>query len=87
MNLDREALAKFGLQFEQDHYIPLKRGGEQESILDSILASVKTAANLMIGQKQSAQWEWDVKNLHRAVVIPGGLDENAVERILREEEL
>jgi hypothetical protein len=87
LHLDRKQLAKFGLQFKNNHHIPLKNGTEPEGVLDSMIATVLRATKLMSLQRNKKEWEWDIKNLRRALVILGGLDEKVVEAILREEGL
>ncbi len=57
-----------------------------KATLDSILASLKSAIALIRGQ-DGIKKKWDVDNLEKALVILGGLDEKAVERILGEEGL
>ena len=83
LKLSLEALAKFRLRLEDDHYIPLNAEGETGGILDGILASLNRAIEMM--GNEGAERRWDITNLRRAMILLGGLDEEVVVRILREE--
>jgi len=83
LKLSREALAKFRLRVEDDHYIPLNAERETGGILEGILASLNRAIELL--GDQGAERKWDNTNLRRAMILLGGLDEEVAERILREE--
>jgi hypothetical protein len=47
LKLSREALTKFRLRLEDDHYIPLNAKRESGEILDGILASMNRAIELL----------------------------------------
>ena len=83
--LNREGLARFGLQFEHDHYIEIVTSDEPTGVVDKMLATLDQAANLMISQLPKSKWKWDVENLKRIFTIIGGLDEKVVQEILDEE--
>jgi hypothetical protein len=83
LKLSREALAKFKLRLEDDHYIPLNAERDTTRILEGILASLNRAIELL--GDQGAERKLDITNLRRAMILLGGLDEEVAERILREE--
>ena len=83
ITLSKEQLAQFGLQFIDDHHIPLTAQGNPDGVLDGILASLNRA--IEFSGNRGAEGKWDVDNLRRAMILLGGLDEDVVERILREE--
>jgi hypothetical protein len=85
LKLSRQALAKFRLRVEDDHYIPLNAERETGGILEGILASLNRAIELL--EDQGAERKWDITNLQRAMILLGGLDEEVAEKILREEGL
>jgi hypothetical protein len=86
LTISREDLAKFGLQFIDDHHIPLNAQAELNGVLDRILASLNRAIEMM-GSQADKERKWDIDNLRRAMILLGGLDEEVVERILRGEGL
>ena len=85
LRLNREEMARFGLQFEHDHYIEIVTSEEPTGVVDKMLATLDQAANLMISQLPKSKWKWDVENLKRIYTILGGLDEKVVQEILDEE--
>jgi hypothetical protein len=91
LRLNREQLARFGLRFEQDHYIPLSKPSDEaqeepKGVVDQRLASLHNVIGLVTHQRGKKKWKWDLANLHRAQIILGGLDEAMVQKILSEEE-
>jgi len=82
LKLSREAVAKFRLRVEDDHYIPLNAERETGEILEGILPSLNRAIELLGGQ--GVERKWDITNLRRAMILLGGLDAEVAERTLRE---
>ncbi len=85
LRLNREVLARFGLQFEHDHYIEIVTSEEPTGIVDKMLATLDRAIDLMKMQKHRGSWKWDIDNLKHVWTILGGLDEKVVQQILDEE--
>ena len=85
LHLDRDALARFHLCFQDDHYIDVTTGKEAEGVVDKMLASLDRAIDLMKMQEHKGSWKWDIDNLKRIWTILGGLDEKVVQQIPDEE--
>jgi len=83
LGLNREVLARFGLQFEHDHYIEIVTSEEPTGIVDKMLASLDRAIGIM----RAKEHQWEVENLKRIYIILGGLDEKVVQEILDEEKV
>jgi len=81
LRLNREELARFGLQFKHDHYIEIVTSEEPTGIVDKMLASLDRAIGIM----RAKGHQWEVENLKRVWTILGGLDEKVVQEILDEE--
>ena len=58
LKLSREALARFSLRFEQDHYIPLGAEKGAGGILDGILASLSKAIEQMGNPPHEKERTW-----------------------------
>ena len=87
LELNRDNLAAFGLQFADDHYIDVTPGQEAEGVVDKMVASLDRAISLMQVQGHRGSWKWDIDNLKRVWTILGGLDEKVVQEILDEEKV
>lgn len=81
-SLDREALARFGLRFIDDHYLEVRRRPEATGILNSMLESIGRAIEVLRTRRETAAFQWDIENLQRAFLVLGRLDEDGVKKLL-----
>lgn len=82
--LERWELEQLGLTIRDDYQVPLAdEDQEGEQLISGILAALEEAQKNCGGPKQA----WTRRNLKRAMVLIGGLNEKVVQEILRQEHL
>jgi hypothetical protein len=82
--LDSRTLAEIGLQLREDHELPspATQAADARPIIVSLLRTLDRVAGLVEAQKQRARWKRHRENLHKLMVLLGGLDEGSVAWIL-----
>ena len=83
ITLGRSELERLGMAIRDDYQIPLSDEQEEGQLVAGILSALSDALNRCEGQKQA----WTRRNLRRAMVLIGGLDEEAVREIVGQEGL
>ena len=81
ITLTRSELEQMGLAIRDDYQVPLKVGTEQRSPIGDILATLSEALRRFEGQAN----QWKRRDLRRAMVLVGGLDEKTAQEILDQE--
>ena len=81
--LNRQELAHLGLEPADEFRIPVtaETGGKPHQLIDRILAVLDKAVRRYLGTEEA----WMAQDLRRAMVLIGGLDEEAAQRILDQE--
>jgi hypothetical protein len=79
--LSRAELEQLGLTIWDDFQVPLTGGQESHGAIDSILAALKEALTRCRGPEEI----WMARDLKRAIILVGGLDEDAAKEILDQE--
>ncbi len=74
-------LGSRGLAFRDDYQIPLSDKQQGGQLVAGILSALTEALSRCEGQKHA----WTRRNLRRAMVLIGGLDEKVVGAMLRQE--
>lgn len=80
ITLDRSELEQTGLAIRDDYQVPLK-DVEEESVIGSILATLFESLRRFEGQSNV----WKRRDLRRAMVLLGRLDEATAQSILDQE--
>jgi hypothetical protein len=70
-----------GLTIRDDYKVPLTGEQEVHGVIDSILAALKEALTRCRGPEEL----WMARDLKRAMVLVGGLDEETARQILDQE--
>ncbi len=81
IRLERSDLERLGLAIRDDYQIPLSDEREDGRLVAGILSALTEALGRCEGQKHA----WTRRNLRRAMVLIGGLDEKVVEDTLAQE--
>jgi hypothetical protein len=81
ITLNRSELEQMGLAIRDDYQVPLKVAPEQRSPIGDILATLSEALRRFEGQAN----QWKRRDLRRAMVLVGGLDEKTAQEILDQE--
>ena len=81
ITLGRSELERLGLAIRDDYQVPLSEEQEGEKLISGILAALAEALRRCEGPWQ----QWTRRNLRRAMVLIGGLDEKAAQGILDQE--
>ncbi len=81
ITLNRSELEQVGLAIRDDYQVPLKVGAGQRSPIGDILATLSEALRRFEGQAN----QWKRRDLRRAMVLLGGLDEKTAQSILDQE--
>ena len=79
--LSRAELEQLGLTIKDDYQVPLTGGHESRGVIDSILAALKEALTRCRGPEEI----WMARDLKRAMILIGGLDEATARQILDQE--
>ncbi len=79
--LSRAELEQLGLTIRDDYQVPLAGGHESRGVIENILAALKEALTRCRGPEEI----WMARDLKRAVVLIGGLDERMAQEILDQE--
>jgi hypothetical protein len=80
ITLNRSELEQIGLAIRDDYQIPLETA-EEGSVIGSILATLSESLRRFEGQAN----QWKRRDLRRAMVLLGGLDEKMAQSILDQE--
>ena len=83
ITLDQSEMERLGLAIRDDYQIPLADDQEGEQLIAGILSALSQA----LGRCDGPQQAWTRRNLHRAMVLIGGLDEKVVRELLELETL
>ncbi len=78
ITLQRTDLERLGLAVRDDYQIPLSDEQEGGQLVPGILSALTEA----LGRCGGTQQAWTRRNLRRAIVLIGGLDEKVVQEIL-----
>ncbi len=81
ITLRRSDLERLGLAIRDDYQIPQSDEQEEGSLVPGILSALTDALNRCEGTQQA----WTRRNLRRAMVLIGGLDEKVVQEIVGRE--
>ena|SRR6266705_6746498 len=81
ITLSRSELEQVGLAIRDDYQVPLQNAAEQGSLIGSILATLSESLRRFDGQSNA----WKRRNLRRAMVLLGVLDEKTAQEILDQE--
>ncbi len=81
ITLQRSQLERLGLAIRDDYQIPLS--GEQED--GQLVAGILSALTEALGRCEGTQQAWTRRNLRRAMVLIGGLDEKVVREIVEQD--
>jgi len=76
--LSRGELMQLGIEVRDDYRVPLTGAHESHGVIDSILAALKEALTRCRGPEEI----WMARDVKRAMVLIGGLDENTAQEIL-----
>lgn len=79
--LSRGELMQLGIEARPDQQVPLTGGQGSHGVLDSILAALKEAVTRCRGPEEI----WMARDLKKAIILVGGLDEDAARQILDQE--
>ncbi len=79
--LSRAELDQLGLTVRDDFQVPLTGGQEPHGVIESILAALKEALTRCRGPEEI----WMARDLKRAIILVGGLDEPTAQSILDQE--
>jgi hypothetical protein len=74
-------LERLGLAIRDDYQIPLSDEEDGGQLVAGILSALTEALSRCEGQKHA----WTRRNLRRAMVLIGGLDEKVVQEIVEQE--
>jgi len=81
VTLNRQELAQLGMAPRDDFRIPIQSAAPKEDVTGRILSALNEAIRRCRGPEES----WKAKDLRRAMVLIGGLDEEVAQRILDQE--
>src|SRR6266851_2048288 len=81
MTLSRGELMQLGIEVRDDYRVPLTGARESHGVIDSILAALKEALSRCRGPEEI----WMARDLKKAIILVGGLDEDAARQILDQE--
>ena len=81
VTLERSALERLGLAIRDDYQIPQSDEQEEGQLVAGILSALTDALKLCEGTQQA----WTRRNLRRAMVLIGGLDEKVARGISDQE--
>ena len=81
ITLSRPELKQLGLAIRDDYQVPLTGGHESHGVVDSILGALKESLTRCRGPEEI----WMARDLKRAIVLIGGLDEKMAQGILDQE--
>ena len=81
ITLRRSNLERLGLAIRDDYQIPLSGEQEDGQLVPGILSALTDALNRCEGTQQA----WTRRNLRRAMMLNGGLDEKVVRDIVEHE--
>ena len=81
ITLERSALERLGLAIRDDYQIPLS--DEQDG--GQLVAGILTALTEALGRCEGQKHTWTRRNLRRAMVLIGGLDEKVMREIVGQE--
>ena len=79
--LSRAELEQLGLTIRDDYQVPVTGEHESPGVIESILAALKEALTRCRGPEEI----WMARDLRRAMVRVGGLDEKTAQEILDQE--
>ncbi len=79
--LSRGELMQLGIEVRDDYRGPLTGGQESHGVIDGIMAALKEALTRCRGPEEI----WMARDLKRAIVLVGGLDEETARQILDQE--
>ncbi len=79
--LSRGELMQLGIEVRDDYRVPLTAGQESHGVIESILAALKETLTRCRGPEEI----WMARDLKRAMVLIGGLDEKTALQILGQE--
>jgi hypothetical protein len=83
ITLERSDLELLGLAIRDDYQIPLSDEQEDGQLVAGILSALTEA----LGRCEGTQQAWTRRNLRRAMVLIGGLDEKVVREIVGQEDM
>ncbi len=81
ITLQRWELEQLGLAIRDDYQVPLAEQQDEEPLIAGILSSLTEALSRCEGGRHA----WTRRNLRRAMVLIGGLDEKSEREILEQE--
>jgi len=79
--LSRGELMQLGIEVRANQQVPLPGGQGSHGVIDSILAALKEALTRCRGPEEI----WMARHLKKAIILVGGLDEDAARQILDQE--
>ncbi len=79
--LSRGELMQLGVEVRDDYRVPLTGGQESHGVIESILAALKEALTRCRGPEEI----WMARDLKKAIILVGGLDEKTAQEILDQE--
>ncbi len=79
--LSRGELMQLGIEARADQQVPLPGGQGSHRVIDSILAALKEALSRCRGPEEI----WMARDLKRAMILIGGLDEKTAQEFLDQE--
>ena len=82
ITLERSELERLGLAIRDDYQVPLAHGDQDEQLLGGILSALADALERCEGPPHA----WTRRNLRRAMVLIGGLDEKVAREIVEQED-
>ena len=79
--LSRGELMQLGIEVRDDYRVPLTGAHESPGVIESILAALKEALSRCRGPEEI----WMARDIKRAMVLVGGLDDKTAKEILDQE--
>ena len=74
-------LMQLGIEVRDDYKVPLTGAHESHGVIETILAALKEALTRCRGPEEI----WMARDLKKAIILVGGLDEDAARQILDQE--
>ncbi len=79
--LSRGELMQLGIEVRANQQVPLTGAHESHGVIESILAALKEALTRCRGPEEI----WMARDLKRAMILIGGLDEKTAQEVLDQE--
>lgn len=81
ITLQRSELEQLGLAIRDEYQIPVGQDSEEADPIAGILSALTEA----LGRCEGTRLAWTRRNLRRAMVLIGGMDEETAQQILSQE--